>query len=326
MKLENIKSKSEERGLTFVKVLDNNKGAKQGVLLACKKGHKLTYTVDSIRRAKCPFCEGGSYDLPKLIEELEKVRFKLTNTASVDTIVNNHGYKSVVMSKRIEVVCMDCGQIRKGHITPLVKKETRCMKCEGRPLNSGYSRGEEIIAKTLRYNNVNFVRHSETSEKYSSLELDFVLPDLEVIIEYDGTQHKYGRKDNTDRKNKNIFENDKVRNEYANAIGYQMIRITSESYQGKAIITHLGGLFPFLNIDIADPVYDDIVREVYDYTYGAYGWLSYKDLWEIANYYKNHTLKEAMEFGNKSKGKTLDTFKWVYGVNKKDYLKYYGRR
>lgn len=52
--------------------------------------------------------------------------------------------------------------------------------------------------------------------------VDFIFHELKLIIELDGTQHKY------------TIEADNIRDNYLRSIGYQVIRITHKEYQTKS--------------------------------------------------------------------------------------------
>jgi hypothetical protein len=51
--------------------------------------------------------------------------------------------------------------------------------------------------------------------------VDFIFPDLNLIVELDGTQHR------------NTIEKDRIRDEYLTSLGYKVFRITHQEYQKK---------------------------------------------------------------------------------------------
>ena len=92
------------------------------------------------------------------------------------------------------------------------------------------SKGETIIDNFLKNNNIKFLRQYKFDEckgKKYKLPFDFFLPDYNIAIEYDGSQHFFGW--NYDKESlKGIQERDLIKTEYCIKNGINLIRI---SYQ-----------------------------------------------------------------------------------------------
>lgn len=95
--------------------------------------------------------------------------------------LNKYSYDKVnfINTKtKVEIVCKEHGsfmQIPEIHMTG-----SGCPICN-------ISKGEQKIAKFLSYNNIDYIK--EFKFKGSEYRYDFYLPDLNMIIEYDGVQH-----------------------------------------------------------------------------------------------------------------------------------------
>lgn len=93
------------------------------------------------------------------------------------------------------------------------------------------SKGEREISKTLKSLNINFVEQKKFNKCLNEktgrvLKFDFYLPELNLLIEYDGEQHFKpidffgGQKELVKRQ-----KLDKIKNRYANDNGFKLLRI-----------------------------------------------------------------------------------------------------
>lgn len=112
-----------------------------------------------------------------------------------------------------------------------------CIQCYSRQ-----SKPEKEIAKFLLDNNINFIseqRFNDCKNVYT-LPFDFYLPDLNMIIEYDGKHHfkaieSWGGEDTLKR----VQNNDSIKSEYCKSNNIKLVRI---NYKQK-LIEELNKLF-----------------------------------------------------------------------------------
>jgi very-short-patch-repair endonuclease len=156
---------------------------------------------------------------------------EVANTRSTDFFINKareiHGdkydySKSIYVKNniKIEIICKKHGsffQKPNDHIT----NKQNCPKCN-------VSKGEEKIMLFLEKNNVRYEKEKVFKECIfkKPLKFDFYLPENNILIEYDGSQHfkpmahKEGRK-----KFKETLIKDKIKNNFTSRIGVNLIRI-----------------------------------------------------------------------------------------------------
>lgn len=103
------------------------------------------------------------------------------------------------------------------------------------PVKSSNTRGERRVVTTLLNNNINYIaqhRFPDCKNK-APLVFDFYIPDLNMIIEYDGEQHfgpvrfyaSMTQKQAEERFEENKLH-DKIKNDYCASNGIQMVRIS----------------------------------------------------------------------------------------------------
>jgi Zn finger protein HypA/HybF involved in hydrogenase expression len=132
-----------------------------------------------------------------------------------------------------------------------------CPKCKG-------SRGELKISRFLDRNKISYIR--EFMLPGSKLRYDFYLPDLNIIIEYDGIQHfkpieAWGGL----KRFLNTVENDKLKTYIAGVLSVDIIRITYHNYD---------------NIDMT---LDKELNKIFKYKVGG---KYFRTFLELARYYK----------------------------------------
>lgn len=315
--LETQHRKAKEKGYEVIKI------GSEGTELRCSKGHTIKlsgYIGDS---TKCNICEGTRMDLDKMNTFLYDNGLQLNECEENVMSEDRHGNLVVKAARRLEVLCekehpwkVSISEIRKGKT---------CPTCKGTNHSSGFSRAEDIIDRVLKYLDVLAIRQFQTTEDYEGLYLDFYLPQVNIIIEHDGAHHKYGftsRGENLEE----IKRKDRLKDMFALDKGIKMYRISSESYAGKEVIYDLLCILEDngLEVDFDSPVYDDILRDAYNYTHERYGWISYEEIKHIADLRKEYSLIEVSKKVGKSDAVVSRYFKGVYGMNLEDYKKYDG--
>lgn len=309
-----IKERAAKKGFTVVDI-DRTKEVPY-VTMKCPKGHirgcsaRVIHTSSTI----CPICDGKRYDLEKATKLLNSFGYRFKEKPKLEK--DRFGNTVLKAATRFIAVCPN-GHEQSLNLTEFVTGK-RCTSCSGTVFNTGYSRSEEIIARVLDYIGVPYERQAKTGEQFENLCLDFFLPNERMIIEYDGEHHVYGRSPYSEEKLKDIQRKDKVRDAYAEHIGFRMIRI-NHNFEGKAIVYALATLFD--EIDPNDPYYDKIVREVFNEAAERFGWLSYEDIKYHADTYLNNSLSRSSDITGISQTVIARHFRWVYGMNKADYIK-----
>lgn len=150
--------------------------AHQYLLIQCDKGHKYKAVYNAFQQGKrCPYCNGGvrlEYEYVK--EYIESFGYKLLSTEYKNAHIklsikcpNNHEYK------------VRFNDFQSGN---------RCPYCD-------VSKGEQRIINWLEENNIKYI-YEKTFKKLlgvggGNLSYDFYLPKYNLLIEYQGEQHKY---------------------------------------------------------------------------------------------------------------------------------------
>jgi very-short-patch-repair endonuclease len=173
---------------------------------------------------KCPSCSG--------------VKRKTTESFIRKAIlVHNNYYSYNLVSyinnrKKVDIICKKHGifsQNPKDHLNG-----HGCNKC------SNFSNGERKIEEILNNMGIDYLReyrfNSCISSKGTKLPFDFYLPDLNIIIEYDGRQHfesvsVFGG----DVAFNNLKNNDEIRNKWCLENKIELIRISYKEEFSKLI-------------------------------------------------------------------------------------------
>jgi len=138
---------------------------------------------------------------------------------------NKYNYSKVIYTGTKNKICIICPQHGEFNQTPFNHLQgNECYEC------SHYSKGEFRIKKYLQDNNINFIKEKTfndcLSENNNRLRFDFYIPNLNIIIEYDGIQHfipvkRFGGI-------KGLEQNqlrDKIKNEYCKLNNIKLLRI-----------------------------------------------------------------------------------------------------
>lgn len=114
----------------------------------------------------------------------------------------------------------------------VVKTKTVQKKVKGKIV----SKGEIKIKKLLILHGVQFKQEKvfkgcKNPKTNQLLRFDFYLPNLKILIEYDGLQHKIRLKGQTSADFVNQLYRDKIKDKYAEKRGLKLYRISSENYE-----------------------------------------------------------------------------------------------
>lgn len=169
------KSKLIQDGIvSVIKIDDHGDGA--FIYLKCLNGHE--YKQDRrnfLANKKCNRCylDGKVFSLDKISSEFRKIHGE-SYTYDWSNYKNLHS--------EIEIKC------RRNHT--FFQKVSNHLQGKGCPM-CRESVGERVISRYLDDNCLNYVRQKKFKDcKYvSHLPFDFFLPDLNILIEFDGIQH-----------------------------------------------------------------------------------------------------------------------------------------
>ena len=141
------------------------------------------------------------------------------------TVIKAYREKRNNGSSEIKTDCVcDCGEIRKNVRWIKLKHGNvySCKKCA-----KSISSMELFIYQTLQAHNINFIHQKKFADCRDIFELpyDFYLPDLNVLIEFDGSQHyETNHFGNSLEDLKIIQKHDKIKTLYANQHNIMLVR------------------------------------------------------------------------------------------------------
>lgn len=294
--------------------------------MRCALGHSIVSSWEMIshKKVRCLICEGVRLTPDTARSLLKGFGFTLVN---YETHVDSNLNTTVLAGLRVAVSCETCGKVTKDVTIRDIKNGFKCNHIVRVEQPSGFSRSEEIIAKVLDHNKINFIREYPVPKEYIPADLkycnlDFYLPELNMVIEYDGDQHVYGRSDKKDRGLEAIQRGDAIRDSYAKHIGAAMIRIPHK-HIGKGIVFALSEhLSDYVNINPLDSVYDDMVRGVFNYAAKKYNWVTYEDAKDVADYRLDYDTPTTVDHFGIGHTTIHRYFKWVYGMGREEYRRY----
>ena len=188
----------------------------------CDCGSVCYATTESLRRGDTKSC--GCITKERMHAQLKDLSGKRFGHLFVLQFVGTRNHNSVY-----RVRC-DCGKEYEVNASGLKQGTTRSCGCIRE------SHGELKIREILENNGVQFVnqkRFNDLTSPFSSAKLryDFYLPQLNVLIEYDGFQHFYAVNNwgGEDGLNKRQLVDD-IKNNYAKENNYILIRIPYTHY------------------------------------------------------------------------------------------------
>lgn len=311
-----VASRIEEQGWQLVE--KDYMGRPNKYLALCKEKHRFVGEKANSSYVKpCSYCAGIKTTPEMLMRYAHSRGYKLGIAFSKlieDSVTDNSGNLFVPKDRRLTFIC------EKGHKQTMsvieFYKGKECTSCKGTRAHTAYSRSEEIIAGVLDHLGIKYIRQAVTDTLHEQLKLDFILPEHKVIIEYDGSHHKYGRTTDRGDNLEEIKRKDSVRDAYAESIGYKMVRLNHHQV-GRKLIYSLAKELPELHLNPSRPDYDEIVRDVYNYASTHFGWDSYEKIKSFADMYKSVGRVEAHKRTGRSMSNLQRDYNTIYGIPKK---------
>ena len=182
-------------------------------IICSKHGSFFAFPSNHLKGSGCKLCSLKNLDLTtqEAIKKYKKIHGDKYNYSRV----NYKGNYS-----KVEIICPKHGsflQVHNNHING-----NGCPKCKS-------SKGETIILVWLKENNIEYIPQYKFSKcrNIHLLPFDFYLPDLNILIEYDGRQHFSGNYDffgGVDEFLKIKFR-DKIKTDFAKKENIKLIRI-----------------------------------------------------------------------------------------------------
>ena len=187
------------------------------VIIICRTHGQFLQRGDTHIKSKgCPVCKPYNHPITK--EEFVKKALIVHPGNKYDYTLSDY-INSVT---KIIITCLEHGDFLQ---EPRVHLEGKgCPACS-------YSKGEKAIIEYLLKFGYDYVAQKQytklVSETGYPLKYDFYIPKYNILIEFDGPQHKkhfkgWISKDNFDK----IQYHDKLKNDFAKINGIQLIRIT----------------------------------------------------------------------------------------------------
>ena len=186
------------------------------VIITCKKHGDFKITPDKHMLYNCKKCYyetiskrlGTPYEI--FLERANKVHNNSLYEYSEKTYIN--------CSSKIEIICKKHGsfwQLGKKHIMG-----QGCPKCFN-------SRGESLILKFLNENKIDYIYHHwfPDCKDINPLPFDFYLPEHNICIEFDGSQHQAKDKGQSFFYDEKIKIHDEIKNKYCKNTNIELIRI-----------------------------------------------------------------------------------------------------
>lgn len=213
------------------------RGSKNKITVTCKKhGNDITARpgafYEKIRPTGCPKCKKEKHNKEKYDNFIKLARDKHGETYDYSKVI----YKG--HSVKVEIICKKHGSFWQSPGNHAIAKlYAGCPKCRR-------SIGEETIARILENKGIAFEEQKKFDDFYQvtdkasrSTRYDFYLPNLNILIEYDGKQHYVPIKH---FEGKCGFERrkllDHAKDKYAKIKNIQLIRIPYYDYDNISVI------------------------------------------------------------------------------------------
>lgn len=227
-KCGDLKRKSAEQFITELKdvfpdveIMSEYLSARKSIQYQCKKHNYIgNSTPDNLlRKMGCPYCAGKMLYKDDFLLRINKIH---GNTISLLSDFSG------VLNKRIKCQCNRCGNIWSVATNHLLEG-SGCPACNN-------SKGERYISNFLSVNNIDFISQKRFDDLHGVgegyLSYDFYLPNLNILIEYQGEQHERPVKFSplmTDEESNYKFqiqqEHDKRKKNYALKNGFKLIEV-----------------------------------------------------------------------------------------------------
>jgi len=187
------------------------------IIICPKHGEFIQKPNSHIDGCGCSLCNGSKCNKDIFIEKAKKVHGDKYDYSNGIYISNRN---------EIEIICSKHGSFFQNASNHL--RGRGCPKCK-------CSNGEQQIINYLTNNNIKFEHQKKFNDcvgKKYKLPFDFYLPDLNIIIEYDGKQHfelvKFNKLTPDDEaliEFINLKQTDKIKDEYCKNNNIRLIRI-----------------------------------------------------------------------------------------------------
>lgn len=196
------------------------RGANEHIKIICPNGHEYNSTPHGFMCGnRCKVCDGSS----KLTTNELKIRVKNEVGNEYKVMDEYKGAHTNILFKHNNESCKH----HEWYVKPNdFMQGTRCPKCNS-------SKGEKLVSTYLNENNINY----ESEKTFRGLELkgklryDFFIPEINILIEYDGKQH-FEPVDFTSKGKEwaeyqfvETKKRDKIKTDYAKQIGLKLVRI-----------------------------------------------------------------------------------------------------
>lgn len=294
---DRMKERFAEEGYEVTTLREEYKRTSMKVGIVCDKGHRHSmYFKDFRNGVRCAKCRG----------------LKLTYN-DVESYINSTGYKLISKTyinsrKNLDIKCPN-GHPMKTSFDEFKNSKRRCRDCK-------ISLGERevgFILDKLTKGNFTWSRHNRVKFEGNVYEFDFIVgKDRDIYMEYDGIQHfepieRYGGIEGFRARQKR----DRIKDRYAISTGGSILRLNykqSKLEMYEDIKTFLEGTkVPLYDMDTK------LLNEVdYHVDYGA-------NINDVAEYYKNHSMKDTVKKFNINEASVRRHFKRVYGISREEY-------
>lgn len=221
-KKENAKNKLKDilnKKFNIIEIPNSNKDK---VLLQCKKCNyifkrEFQHILSNKSNISCPNCSYNSTNDKK--EYIKNNLDKIINNIDNEYILITNKNEYINCKQLLKIKHLKCNHILKISYDSFINRHIRCKYC------SNKSQGETIIENYLKNNSYSYIyNYSIKSNKYlSNKPYDFYVEDLNLLIEFQGEQHKKKKWNMTDNDLKQRKIIDKNKKDLAKKLGYNII-------------------------------------------------------------------------------------------------------
>jgi len=218
--IHNINEICNKKNYTFIEFINEKVNTKSKFTVKCNLDNHIwtpSYNNFISKNSGCPVC-GDT--LLRSEESALLIIIEICNNKNY-TFISFEGKKYKGASTKMKLKCNHCYTEWSPKYCNFVHNKSGCPTCKK-------SKGELEITKFLEDNSIAFIpqkRFKECIDK-RPLPFDFYLPDLNLCIEYDGSQHYiskdiWGGLDNLNT----IINHDNIKNNYCNINNIKLLRI-----------------------------------------------------------------------------------------------------
>lgn len=150
---------------------------------------------------------------------------------------------------KVDLLHRDCGKVTSVRYTDIIQHHSGCKYCNK-------SRGEEYVESFLTSKGIKFEEQKKFKDlkNIHQLSYDFYLPEYDILIEYQGTQHFIPKTFGNITKEEAIIRlkkqqvNDKIKRDYATTKGYTLIEPTYKLDNYTKVYNFLEEQFTLLEV------------------------------------------------------------------------------